>query len=119
MDLSGVIMALATGTYTVTRRAAGSVSGGIYAPGSSSTLSVKALVQPGEPEHLERLPEGTRLDDVKVVFSSSPLYTQNEATGAPADLLSIDGKSYEVEAVRDFVATGAFVQAIARRADPS
>lgn len=119
MDFAGVLDSLSSGTFTVTRRGAGTVSGGIVTPGSASTFSIAAVIQPAGPEHMERMPEGTRIDDTKVIYTRTPLYVSNEATGGVADRISIDGKTYEVESVRDYLSSGTYVQAVARRVDPS
>lgn len=118
MDLSSVVDSLASGTYAVTRRAAGSVTNGIYTPGGTTTLSVKASVQPVQPEEVQRLPEGTRINDAKAVYSAFPLKAASEAGGTPGDLITIEGAPYEVVAVKDWGPLGNVCQALVQRVDP-
>jgi hypothetical protein len=119
MDMSGAVAALATGTYVVTRFSAGTTTNGIYSPGGSSTFNVIASVQPAAPEVLDRMPEGTRLNDLKTVFATVLLLTGDENQGLKADRIAIDGNDYEVISKRDWQGFGSFTQAVVQRVDPT
>lgn len=117
MDMGETVAAFGTDTYTVTRKARGTTSGGI-AVFTSATLSIVASVQPATPEQVERMSEGTRLDGAKVVYTATVLRSNDETTGSPADRISIDSATYEVEQVSDYQALGGFHEVLVRRVDP-
>lgn len=118
-SLAPLLSHLKTGTYTVTRVAPGTTAGGIYTPGSASAFSINASVQPLQAEQLERMPEGTRVDEARAVYTDGDLQTQEETSGRTADLITIEGRSYQVQSVRDFQPSGGLVEALVRRVDPS
>lgn len=103
MGLSDVISTFATGTYTVTRRAASTYSNGVRVAGSTSTLSITASVQPVTGRELERLPEGMRTTEVVKLYTTTALRTAD--SGDP-DHISIDGETYEVQLVERWTAKG-------------
>lgn len=98
MSLLQVILTFKTGEYTVTRRAAESLSSGVASAGSSTTFEIEACVQPISGRDLLALREGQRAEETKVIFTETALRTRTSA-GA-ADRISIDGDTYEVFNVR-------------------
>lgn len=114
MDLSAVIDALQTGTYTVTRPAASSYTAGVLDTPGTSTLTITACVQTATGRDLKRLPEGRRTDELKAVFTATQLHTQESGQGA--DLISIDGDMYEVQTVERWDTSGAYFKALALKA---
>lgn len=85
--------------YTVTRYAAGTHSNttGRFTPGSTSTLTIRASVQPASPSDVERLPEGMRGRDARRVYTETQLFPVRQgAQPRQADTLVIDGYVYEV-----------------------
>lgn len=118
MDLSDVVGSLATGTYAVTRRGAPTFVGGIeQGDGSVSTLMIPMSVQSVGPQMMDVLPEGTRIQDARTLFSAAPLLTAQE-NGGLADRVTIDGVMFQVQAIRDWQAEGSATMAIAKRVDP-
>ena len=113
LDLSGVIRALKSGTYTVTRYAAGDYDEGVYEEGATSTFTIDASVQPAGGKDLERLPEGERLKDYLTVLTPTELRTRADA--ASPDRVSIDGATYEVVEVADWFSEGNFYRALVHR----
>jgi hypothetical protein len=91
VSILGSIASLATGSYTRTRYAAGTTTDGVYTPGSTSTASIVASVQPVRGEELHALPEGRHADQSRVVYSESEL----RAAPIP-DRVTIDGAEFEV-----------------------
>lgn len=101
LDAADLIDSLSTGTYTVTRRAAATNDGhGRAVAGSTSTLTITASVQPASGRDLMRLPEGRRTIETRVVYTTTRLLTGGQGAANEADLLTIDGASYEVEQVQ-------------------
>lgn len=110
MDFSSVVLSFAS-SYTVIRRSPSAFGsdGRLDAP-STSTLSVRACVQPVTGRDLQRLPEGLRTQEILAVYSMTELYTQG--TSQAPDLISIDGDSYEVQSVERWGNLGAYWKAI-------
>jgi hypothetical protein len=83
-----VIDSLKTGSYTVTRTAAGSHVAGRFVPGSDSTFSIDAVVQPVRGHELMTLPESRHGEEIKAVFTVTELLLK--------DKLAIGDDSFEV-----------------------
>lgn len=113
-DLSSTVANFATGTYTVTRAdGPGSHVDGVFTPASSSTLAVLAAVFPLAGRELQRLPEGRRTGDVREMFTTVALRVS--APEQAADLVEVDGASFEVEVVEDWNAAGRFYRSLIRK----
>lgn len=104
MSLTGVISRFKTGTYTVTRTAAGTRTLGRYTPGAPSTFSIVASIQPVTGRDLQTLPEGQRAEETRVVYTTTELRTRT-ATVEP-DTLSIDSETWAVTKVERWQAFG-------------
>lgn len=94
MSLLGVITTFATGTYTVTRTAAGAFAQGRYTPGAASTFAVVACVQPPTGRKLEPVAEGQRGEETRTMFSPVALVTR--APGQEPDVVTVDGEPWTV-----------------------
>lgn len=115
MDLSGAVLSLSSGTYTVTRYAAASFSStGRVSAGTSSTFSITASVQPVSGREIDRLPEGLRAREVLALYTDTALQTRNSTAGAP-DVVSIDGSAWEVQTVENWNSLGTFYKALLTR----
>ena len=100
-------MILGEQDVTLTRRAAGAVgSDGRYAPGASTTSTIRASMQPPNDRLLQLLPEARRQSVTLMAFTEVALRTTDQATGLPADLLTYRGETYEVLAVRQWPTAG-------------
>jgi hypothetical protein len=100
MNLAGVISSLGSGTYSVTRAAPGNfgtVEDGRYSAAPTTTLQVKASIQPVSEKDLQRLPEGERSINRIVVFTATALQTSQAPDGPPADIITWNGKQYQIE----------------------
>jgi hypothetical protein len=97
--LSDVIARFAThATLTVTRTAASTFSYGVKVPGSTSTITLtKPCVQPVSGREIRALPEGMSADDVRLLFTTTPLL----ASAGHPDTVVIDGDTYAVFRVDD------------------
>jgi len=89
-----------TGTYTVTRTARGVLAQGRYTGGAQSTLDIVADVQHVSGDMLKDLPEGVRSEEVRLVFTTTQLFTESP-THDP-DMIAIDGDSWRVIRVDRF-----------------
>lgn len=104
MDLSGVIEAFATGTYTVSRPNASTydANGRGVAP-TYSTSSVVACVQPTSGADLKRLPQGLETSEILTVWGPFAFTVR--------DLISINGESWEVQRAERWLELGAYWRA--------
>lgn len=110
--LSETIERLGT-SYAVTHRAKSTVRGGRELKGAETTEYVTAMVQPLKGDEIERLPEGMRGKDLRVVYSSSELRTQGSTW--LSDLISIGDQTYEVSSLEDWSTHGGYWKAIVSR----
>jgi hypothetical protein len=113
MDLSGVVLSLASGTYTVTRRTVADPpydADGIATAISTTTLSATGSIQPASGRDLKRLPEGRRTSESRVFFTPTEL--RSVASGQEADLISADGDTWEVSNIEPWPALGNYYRAI-------
>jgi hypothetical protein len=102
LDAASLIRSFATGTYTVTRRAAATVVRGRAQPGAISTLPVVASVQPASGRDLLRLPEGRRSIETRVVFTATQLLIAAQGSANNSDLILIEGTQFEVQQVQSW-----------------
>lgn len=101
MSVAGVIQTFKTGTYTVSRRAAGAYdSNGRWVPASPSNFSIDASVQPISGRQLQVLPVALHGEETLVVYTTTQLRTEDE-NGA-ADSISIGGRDWTVVNVRSW-----------------
>lgn len=91
-------------TYTVTRRAAQTVTDGIVTLGATSSVSITAVVQPLRGKDLEVLPEARHARDVRMIHTRTALRVDSSA-GA-ADVVTIGGEAYTVIHVEEWTIRG-------------
>jgi hypothetical protein len=95
VTLASVIDRFATGIYAVTRQELGAYDeDGRAIEGGMTELSIRASVQPVTGQELKVLPEARHGEELRAVYTTSPLRTHGPA-GA-ADRLLIDGAVWEV-----------------------
>lgn len=96
MSLADSIADLASGTYTVTRRARPSLSAGRATAGAvARTFSIVASVQPSNGRDAQFFPEGTRIVDMRTVWTATEALTNGDAQYV-ADEIAIAGETFEV-----------------------
>ncbi len=98
MSLRGVIAALATGTYTVTRRAAPSYgTDGRLTLGATTTFTITASVQPGSGRTTVAVPEGYRGEEQKVIYTTTELRGHSDAPSAPTpDTIALNSETWTI-----------------------
>jgi hypothetical protein len=91
-------------SVAVTRPTAGSYVSGRWVPGSTGAVTVIASVQPdrARPDELLHLPEGDRAREGIRLYTDTHLYTSDEASGTPADLVEWQGEQWEVVRVESW-----------------
>lgn len=115
-DLSDAVLGFATGTYDVARANPGTydVNGLVVNDPAPTTVQVQAMIVPlvGS-KQLQRLPEGLRSRDAIEVFSVDAL--QVSAPEQRPDVITYNGRQYQVDVVDDWTAAGNFFHALATR----
>ena len=89
-----LIGSLSNGTFTVTRTAGAPLVLGRYSSGAVTTFPIVAIEQPYSPRTMIPLPEGVRVEDVKLIHTNTPLRTRDE--NGEADSISIRGENFIV-----------------------
>ena len=102
-----------TGTYTVTRQATGAYVAGVWVPGSGSTFTLDAGVQPINGADLRLLPEGQHVEELRKLYTATQLFTARD-NKAP-DTIAIDSESWRVIQVRKYSIRGTYYRAIVAR----
>jgi hypothetical protein len=111
-DLTGTVRRLSTNTYTVTRLGEGSIVAGRYVDGASSTFEIIASIQPTNGRDLLRLPEGLRTKQLLSVWTDTPLRTADAPSGPKADVITYQGRQFQVETVLDWAESGEYNKVI-------
>ena len=83
---------------TVTRRAAGAFSDGVWQEGTETELLILASVQPLRPDEMDSLPEGRRDRQAVKIYTSTELFTVRGKDTSP-DLVVWRGDTFEVISV--------------------
>lgn len=112
LDAADVIASLDTGTYAVTRRSAATYVLGRSQPGGTAPLTIDASVQPATGRDLLRLPEGRRTTETRVVYTPTPLLVGGQGTANEADLIAIDGRTWEVQLAESWPGAPGYCRAI-------
>jgi hypothetical protein len=91
---------------TVTRFSTGKLIGGKLKASAKPTFKVTASVQPINGKEREFLAEGWRQSYVVKLYTKEKLLTSDDKKAQKADLLSIQGESFEVISVERNVGLG-------------
>ena len=104
MDIASLIDSFATGTYTVTRTRRATLSRGRAQQGTQSSFLIIGSVHPAVGNDLKKLPEGRRVNETRVLYTTTELFIGGMGSNNEADSVSIDGQDwqvYHVETWRD------------------
>ena len=86
---------------TVTRYADGGTwVEGVFVPGSTSTIETVMSIQPLNGRELLNLTEAQRTRQMMKGYASIELFTAGQVEGKKSDLVTYQGKTYEVQAVQ-------------------
>lgn len=96
-------------TVTVTRYTAGSYTNGVWSDGGSSTFTAVMSIQPLKGQELLKLPEAERTMNYMKGYSSVELKTSSQNGQTKADVVTYQGKDYEVQAVESWRSTASIV----------
>lgn len=112
-DMSDVVDSMITDAYAVTRRTPSSYVDGRLQASTDTVFEILASVQPATGRDLQRLPEGMRTAETRVIYTTSELLTQG-ASQDP-DIIAIEGFAYEVQTVEQWVQVGNYYKALAQK----
>lgn len=115
LDAAGLIDAFSTGSYTVTRRTAATRLKGRPVAGATSTVTITAAVVPATGQDLQRVPEGRRDVETRVLFTATQLRTGAAGAAWEADLVQLEGLQWEVQHVETWPGAPGFYRCIAQR----
>lgn len=115
IDLRSVIASFGA-PLLLKRRAAGVWNEGVYVPPAAVTVTVRASVQPAGAS-VKPLPEGVRVEDVKIVYANGVLRTASDPEGTMADRFDYEGMEFEVFRVENWSTggQGLYYKALAAR----
>lgn len=114
--------------YTVITAGVSAASGGPTGTGSditdgtvhwkfsgpaATTFEITASVQPMSGRELDRLPEGLRQREVRVVFTATEL--KGTADTQEADEITIDGEQWQVQTPESWLTLGNYFRAVVAR----
>lgn len=91
----------------ITRKGSGYYQGGRWVEGTPESISIRCNIQPyqqGDKSFI--LPEGIEAEDVRVVYTRTPLKTSSQHEETEADTTIIDGLTYVCKSVRDWSQNG-------------
>lgn len=114
INMADTVARSATGTYTVRRRPPPTYVKGKAVPSAETTFTIRAAIAPLTGRDLERLIEGTRVEDLIQIVTTSEL--QTDSVSGEADRIEFGGYFFEVEEVGDWRPLGGFWRCVARRA---
>lgn len=89
-------------TITLKRKAAGTYVNGRWVPGSVTTSSIRATVEPMKPQELQILPEGLRSRLPIYIYTNEELKTASVADSKEPDILTYNDLDYEVHQVQNW-----------------
>ena len=92
----------------IIRRAPGAYnSSGIYIPGAETTITTEGSAQPFTPRDMLMLPGGGDNRERIKIYTATEV--KQKAPGQSADLVVINGRTWEVDAVEDYTMPGATI----------
>ncbi len=104
IDLRGVISSFG-GPLIIDRRGPGIRVEGVGIASASTAVTVVASVQPAG-ANTSPLPEGVRVEDVKIVYCTTELRTASDPDGNMADRFDYEGRTFEVFQVDNWSSGG-------------
>lgn len=116
MNAAQVIESLGAVSITRRRRSASTYTNGEKDSQSGTTATIRGIIYPANGTDLQRLPEGTTIEDVRAVVTSSDLSCGPDRE---PDVLTFDSSDWQVEHVEPWSGFGtSFARALVRRSVP-
>lgn len=104
---------LGASAATRTRRAAGTRdANGRWVEGAGTDLAILAAIQPAPAKDRQNLPSGFRSREVVRIWTTTELRPADQSAGTSGDLVTKDGKVFEVLAVSHWPAVLPHYQAV-------
>lgn len=96
----------------ISRKAAGTYASGVYVDGATTTINAAASVQPLSGREQLSLPELQHGKEVCKIYTSTPIYSVDESVAKKADIITLQGKSFEVQRVEKWEYSFSFYKAL-------
>lgn len=119
-DFGDALELLATGTYDIHPGVAPvSIGAGRFRPGPPAAVvsDVVCSVQPLQGDDVQYLPEGSRVDASRTVFTRYPLSGPDTGTGRTADVLMVGDVAFEVVKAHPWSEAAGVTHAVVRKAE--
>jgi hypothetical protein len=88
-------------TFDVHRKDAGGYINGKWIEGAETIFNIQADLQPLQPNEMQSLPEGRRIDDAQTFFTDTFLRATDGNNKNP-DIIIIEGERYEIIKIYDW-----------------
>ena len=88
--------------YTVTRIGVGAYVNGVYVDGATTTLTIRASIQPMSGDALQRAAVLTATHGIKIYAGRDVVLRTVDAVGAKADKITYAGRVYQVQRVQPY-----------------
>lgn len=98
-DLSVINVIVTGGVSQPTAALAGGYIAGTMVPPVPTSLTLTASVQPVKGRELLNFPEAQRTKGIIKIYSTTAMQTANEAAGTKADIVTYQGKQWEIHEV--------------------
>jgi hypothetical protein len=116
VNLFGIIGSMPTVQATLKRRGAGGYVKGVYSGGTVTTSTIPVVFWPASAREIERLPEGLRTREVIGIAAKIRLMVAEDTTGTQADVLTVEGRDYEIQKASAYISQAGYCHALAVRA---
>jgi hypothetical protein len=103
--------------FTITRKAAGTYTNGTYSPGAITTISAVGSIQPLSGREQLSLSELQRAKEIYKIYTATELFTVDESAGKKADLVSFQGKVFEVQKIEKWEYDFSYFKALIMRVE--
>lgn len=100
--MSDLVKSFATERLTISRFKPGKWVRGRFEKGKEKKLVIDASVQPLTPNEIVQLPEHRRNKETLKIYTCDRLFTSDESSTEPADVIRHDGKDYEIHKVSNW-----------------
>lgn len=103
MNPADILIRLGAKEYELTRQSGtGDFSSGVFEPSETQVSVITGRDVPASGQVLMQLEEGDRAKEVLTFYTAVELFTASETLGIQADILTVRGKKFQVQAVKNW-----------------
>jgi len=104
-------------SLSVKRRAAGTYVNRKFVPGAETVFTIQGYPEPASSESTVSLSDAQRTKDPKLIITNTELLTLDKTLKTPADVITINGRDYEVMTCEPIEHTSPHWEVVAIRVD--